>query len=165
MVSDASTKAPDGERGRGRSSRPVRARSRGGPRKTGQFNQLPWRNVVRPYKPIEVFSEDQIEAIHNNSMRILEELGIEFMDPVTLDMLRKAGADVDDSTGLVKFDRAMVMEYVARAPSTFTLTSRNPERRLRSGMAIRASTTQRSINPKVPTCCGISVSARRESRR
>jgi trimethylamine--corrinoid protein Co-methyltransferase len=131
MVSDARDKTT--ERGRSRSSRPVRARSRGGPRKTGQFNQLPWRNVVRPYKPMEIFSEDQIEAIHDNSMRILEELGIEFMDPVTLDMLRQAGADVDDSTGLVKFDRAMVMEYVAKAPRTFTLTSRNPERRLTIG--------------------------------
>ena len=43
------------------------------------LKQLPWRAVTNPYKPIEVLSEDQIEAIHNASLRILEDIGMDFM--------------------------------------------------------------------------------------
>jgi len=32
------------------------------------------------YKPVEVLHEEQIERIHDASMRILEEFGIEFLD-------------------------------------------------------------------------------------
>ncbi len=42
-------------------------RSRG-----GALKQLPWRNYRNPYKPIEVISADQLEAIHNASLRVLE---------------------------------------------------------------------------------------------
>ena len=28
------------------------------------FHQLPWRNLVNPYAPIEVLSADQVETIH-----------------------------------------------------------------------------------------------------
>ncbi len=28
------------------------------------FHQLPWRNLVNPYAPIEVLSADQVEQIH-----------------------------------------------------------------------------------------------------
>ena len=31
------------------------------------FHQLPWRNLVNPYAPIEVLSTDQVEAIHRAS--------------------------------------------------------------------------------------------------
>ena len=46
----------------------------------GALKQLPWRNYRNPYKPIEVISADQIEAIHNSSLRVLEEIGIDFLD-------------------------------------------------------------------------------------
>ena len=95
--------------------------------------QLPWRRLTNPYKPIEVLSDDHVEAIHNTSMRVIEELGIEFMHEGALDMLKAAGADVNRSTGIVRMDRAMVMELVAKAPSEFTLTPRNPERAVTFG--------------------------------
>ncbi len=92
------------------------------------IKQSPWRRLVNPYRPIEVISADQVEAIHEASLRVLEELGIEFMNDGALDRLAAAGADVDRSTQLVRFDRAMVLEQVALAPATFTLHAVNPER-------------------------------------
>ena len=95
--------------------------------------QLPWRQVVNPHRPLEFLSADQVEAIHQASMKLLENVGIEFMSPRALDVLSEAGADVDREGQLVRFDRALVQELVARAPSSFTLTPRNPERRIAVG--------------------------------
>jgi trimethylamine--corrinoid protein Co-methyltransferase len=95
--------------------------------------QLPWQRLRNPYAPTEVISADQVEAIHNTSMRVLEELGIEFLSDTALERLKAAGADVDFSTKLVRFDRALVEELVAKAPSEFTLTPRNPDRAVTFG--------------------------------
>ena len=46
--------------------------------------QLPWSEVTNPYAPLEVLSEDQLEAIHLTSLRILEELGMEVMSAPAL---------------------------------------------------------------------------------
>jgi trimethylamine---corrinoid protein Co-methyltransferase len=49
-------------------------------RTTGGLKQLPWRTYRNPYKPIEVLSADHLEAVHETSLRILEEHGMEFLD-------------------------------------------------------------------------------------
>jgi trimethylamine:corrinoid methyltransferase-like protein len=36
--------------------------------------QLPWRVPRNPYRPLEVLSEDQVEAIHDASLRILRRI-------------------------------------------------------------------------------------------
>ena len=81
-----------------------RTRRSGGAR----LPQLPWTRVVNPYAPLEILSADQIEAIHLTSLRILEEIGIELMSPTARAALRAVGADVDDASGTVKLDRAVV---------------------------------------------------------
>ena len=97
------------------------------------FHQLPWRNLVNPYAPIEVLSADQIEAIHDASLRVLEELGIAFLHPEALDILADAGAEVDRATQVVRFDPALVEESIAKAPPSFVVHARNPERNVTFG--------------------------------
>lgn len=63
-------------------------------------------------------------------MRILEELGVELMSPRAQQMFRAAGAEVDESTATVRVDRGLVAELLALAPSSFTITGRNPDKRL-----------------------------------
>ncbi|MCC6471749.1 MAG: trimethylamine methyltransferase family protein [Alphaproteobacteria bacterium] len=92
--------------------------------------QLPWRTVVNAYDPVRVLSEDQLAAIHDASMRVLEELGVEFLLPEAVALLRKAGAQVAADGLRVRFDRAMIAEAVAKAPPRFTLHARNPARNL-----------------------------------
>ncbi|HEX9583785.1 MAG TPA: trimethylamine methyltransferase family protein [Gammaproteobacteria bacterium] len=92
--------------------------------------QRPRSRVRNPYRPIEVLSEDEIERIHDASLTILEEIGIAFLLPEALDILRAAGADVDTSTQMVRFDRGLVSEQLAHSPSVFTLHARNPEHSL-----------------------------------
>ena len=107
-----------------RQSRRGRRASRGGPGLT----QLPWRQIVNPYAPIEVLTEDNVERIHEASLSVLEDLGMEILGDEALDILAAAGADVDRSNSRVRFDRGLIAESIAKAPSTFTLHARNPER-------------------------------------
>ena len=97
------------------------------------LKQLPWRQVQNPHPPIEIFSADQIEAIHDTSLRILEEIGMDFLHPEVLDILKKAGAEVEPGSERVRLDRGLVLEALAHAPSSFTLHARNPVHDLTMG--------------------------------
>ena len=97
------------------------------------FAQLPWREVRNPFPPLEVLSADELEHIHEASLTILEELGMEVMGGDARRLYREAGADVDDSAMRVRLDRGLVMEQVAKAPAEVTLHSRNPERSVTLG--------------------------------
>src|SRR5262249_33208382 len=116
--------APGGWMARDLSRQRGRRSAGGGPK------QLPWRRLRNPYKPVEVLSADQVEAIHNASLRILEEIGMDFLDSEALAILKAAGAEVATGTQRVRFDRGLVLESIAKAPSTVHLHSRNPERDL-----------------------------------
>jgi trimethylamine--corrinoid protein Co-methyltransferase len=83
--------------------------------------------------PTPVVSEDELESIHNASLTVLEELGIDFMHPDARAILKKAGADVKDGTDRVRFDRNLILETIKTCPSEFTLHARNPERNIRIG--------------------------------
>lgn len=86
-----------------------------------------------PYPPIEQFSADQIEAIHQTSLTILEEIGLRVLSEEALAIYKSGGFNVDESTSTVRFDKAGVLEAVAKAPGEVTLVSRTPERSLTVG--------------------------------
>lgn len=73
----------------------------------------------------ELLDEEGVERLHQASMRILSEFGIDFYDDEARAILKEHGADVRGET--VFFDPALVEEYVAKAPSQFTQLARNPE--------------------------------------
>ena len=102
-------------------------------RTSGGPSQLPWRQLRNPLPPIEVLRPEQIEAIHNTSMRILEEVGMDFLHPEALELLRQAGAEVEAGTERVRFDRGLISEALAKAPSEITLHARNPDHHLAIG--------------------------------
>ncbi len=91
------------------------------------ISQLPWRIPEILDRPTEPLSQDGVAAVDDTAMRILEEIGIDFLHDDAKRHLKEAGADVDPNSNRVRFDRAMVREMVAKAPSEFTITPRNPE--------------------------------------
>ena len=58
----------------------ARPRQRRARRTKGDIKQLPWRTLRNPYSPLEVLREEQIEAIHDASLTLLETVGMEFLD-------------------------------------------------------------------------------------
>jgi trimethylamine--corrinoid protein Co-methyltransferase len=83
--------------------------------------------VTNPYPPIEVLTDDQVEAIHSASLTLLQHTGMRVLHGPARRLLAHAGADVDDDEQMVRLDKEMVEEYVAIAHHCFNLRARNPE--------------------------------------
>jgi trimethylamine--corrinoid protein Co-methyltransferase len=114
----------------GRSSRKRRARR---PSAAAKLAQSPWSQLRLNLGPIELLSIDQIHAIHEAALTILEEIGMRILDSNARGRLAAAGCTIDEGAMQVRFDRAMVEELVAKAPAEFGLVARNPERNLELG--------------------------------
>jgi trimethylamine--corrinoid protein Co-methyltransferase len=95
--------------------------------------QPPWRQSVRPFRPVDLVSEEQIEAIHQASLQILSEIGIDFLNPEARRLLAAAGARVDPDSERVRFDPDFIEDKISTAPSEFTIHARNPERNIHMG--------------------------------
>ncbi len=102
-------------------------------RLANQIQQLPWRDVVNPYAPTEVLHAEQLERIIDGALSVLETQGMRFLESSSRKQLQKAGADVDEATKMVRFDRNLVSEKLALAPAEFDLRARNPEHNLHVG--------------------------------
>ncbi len=87
--------------------------------------------LVRNIPLYEVLDAEGVELIHEESMKILEEVGIDFRDDEALDDWKRAGAAVDGQ--LVRIPRESLLDLVAKAPEEFTLHARNPDRSVRIG--------------------------------
>ena len=117
-------------------ARHERARSRADRRQSraqSPFLSIPFRQIQNNLAPLQVISPEQIEQLHNASMHILENIGLDFLDDEALDLWQQAGAKVDRSARHVWPDRNLVLELVGKAPSTFTWRARNPERSITVG--------------------------------
>ncbi|MBX9458458.1 MAG: trimethylamine methyltransferase family protein [Rhizobium sp.] len=90
-------------------------------------------NLKNDRQKTELLSEDQIEAIHNASLTVLEEVGVDVMLPEARDRMKAAGAAVTPGSERVRFDRSLIMEMIATVPRQFTLHARNPLRNVEMG--------------------------------
>src|SRR3954451_17612034 len=88
--------------------------------------QRPWAQPRMRYGPTEILSADELESIHLDSLRVLSEIGMDFLDPDAREVLRRAGARTTPDSLPVRFDPAMVTELIKTAPAQFTLHARNP---------------------------------------
>ncbi len=110
-----------------------RAGGRAGHERNTLPPQRPWAQPRIRYRPTEVLSADEIESIHQASLRVLAEIGMDFLDDGARELLKAAGADVKPDSQRVRFDPAMVEERIRTAPSSFTLHATNPEHDLQIG--------------------------------
>ncbi len=113
---------------------PKRRRGRrGGGSSNPKIEQLPWKQPRMKFPPVELVSEDQLESIHQASLKILSDIGMEFMSADARLRLKNVGADVDEDTHMVRFDPAMVEELIKTASPHFRLHARNPDKTLEIG--------------------------------
>jgi trimethylamine--corrinoid protein Co-methyltransferase len=106
-----------------------RERSRGFPAKPPV--QIPRLEV--PWPPLEIFSASEIERMLDAVYRVLEEIGMEILNPAALERFALHGAQVDAETGLVRIGRDIVQHFCSLAPERFVLHARNPVRDLHVG--------------------------------
>lgn len=110
-------------------------RRRGGRADTGgrvrPIEQRPFAQPRLRYAPTEVVSADELESIHLASLRILHEIGMDFLDPDARDLLKAAGVELDGTRA--HFDPDFVLERLQTVPNEFTLHATNPAHNLRIG--------------------------------
>lgn len=106
--------------GEGREARRGRRHRGEGAAEAGPVQRRPnYRNLRNPMTPQTIFSEDQVEAIHQDALTILEDLGLKVLLPQARDYYRQAGALVDDDTQMVRIGREIVEAALASAPRSF----------------------------------------------
>jgi trimethylamine--corrinoid protein Co-methyltransferase len=111
-----------GEPRRGRSRR---GRGAAGATAAARPGPPSYRGLSNPYRPVEVISADQVEAIHEASLTILKEIGINVLLPEAREILAAAGADVAADGERVRFDPGLVETAIATVQRRITLQARN----------------------------------------
>ena len=89
------------------------------------------RNRVRTWLPelerkipwVDLLTEEQVQTIHEASMDVIEEVGVEFRCEDAIAMWKATGASVDGVR--VRIDRELLMELVGTAPSSYTMVARD----------------------------------------
>ena len=102
-------------------------------REVTNFTQAPYRQKKNPFQPMNIFSEDEIESIHEASLKVLRDTGMDIQSPRAVEVLRKAGASIDSDGKRVRFESGFIMEKIATTPSEFTLHGRYKERHVHVG--------------------------------
>lgn len=87
--------------------------------------------LVRDIPVYEVVNAEGVEMIHDLAMRIVEELGVEFRDPESIEIWKRTGAEIDGFR--VRIGRDELLALVAGAPAEYTFHGRNAERTVQVG--------------------------------
>ena len=95
------------------------------------IQQLPWQQPQLTLEPSRILSDDQIETIHRQSLKVLEDIGMDVLLPEARDILQKAGARVSGER--VRIGREIIAEALKTPPAEFTFHARNPAHNLRIG--------------------------------
>jgi len=109
---------------------------------------MPWRIPVNTDRPTEPLDQAGVAAIHDGAMRILEEIGIEFLNEEAITLFKQAGCKVEGTN--VKMGRDWVMEMVGQAPEQFDITPRNPDKKIIT--ILRLARRCRGTANNVPIC-------------
>jgi len=114
-MTDTRVDQPPGRIRRGRDARAAQRRTRVRTWLPEMERKIPW---------VDLLTEDQVRTIHDASMDVIEEVGVEFRCDDALAMWRAAGARVNGAT--VRIDREHLMALVGTAPSSYTMVARDP---------------------------------------
>ena len=92
-----------------------------------------YRHLVNPFTPMQVFSDDQVAAIHDGALTILETMGMRVLHTEARRVYAAGGATVDEATQMVRLDRGLVAEAIATTPREFTFHAKDPARNMPVG--------------------------------
>ena len=82
---------------------------------------------------IELLSKDEIQSIHETSLKVLKDVGVVVTNPKILESLAEAGAIIDKEKRTARFDEIMVMRALESTEKKYILHGRNPNRVARYG--------------------------------
>ena len=85
--------------------------------------------MSRVYKggQYKVFCDSEVKQINDAAMELLEKGGVKVFTKTGYEAFRKAGAQIEESSNLVRIPRSMIEDAIASAPSEVVLCGRDPE--------------------------------------
>ena len=83
------------------------------------------KGFTRKFKPLEILTEAEVEAIHKAVLDVLRQTGIRFESERALKDLEKIGCQVDYEDKRARFPEYLVEEAIRRCPSSFRVKARN----------------------------------------
>lgn len=104
------------------------------------------------YTPL---TQNDIEKIHDASMQIFEEVGVQVNFPAALAVFSDAGAKVDEENNIVRMERQLVQELLASTPSVINLCGRDASGVLDleiGGNRVYMGTGGTALNVQEPGC-------------
>lgn len=90
--------------------------------------QIDYTELRSPFPIMKAFSDDRIAAIHTAALNLLETAGIKVLLPEARQILKSAGASVDDENQMVRIGREIVRAALATAPRRVVMKGGRPER-------------------------------------
>jgi trimethylamine--corrinoid protein Co-methyltransferase len=87
------------------------------------------KGFVRNFKPLEVLTEEQVDAIWRGVFEVLERTGLKFdvETPEALKILDDGGCAVDYDSKMVKFPPGIAGRLIQQCPSSFHVEARDPK--------------------------------------
>ena len=82
---------------------------------------------------MEILSADQIESIHQASLKILRDIGLRVESKIALQLLTDIRAEVDKEARQVRFSPDLIEELITGLPTEFTIHARNPSKTVTMG--------------------------------
>lgn len=79
-------------------------------------------------KAISLLNRESLQQVHDESLRVLENVGVRVADPECIRILKKAGARVDGQSEIVRLPAPMVREALEQVRKQFELVSARGER-------------------------------------
>lgn len=95
--------------------------------------QTAWGSPRHTVQPMALIDPEALGRIHQTSLTILEEIGMDFLSPQARAIAVAAGAKAGPEPERLRFDRGLVMEMVGKAPASFTLRAGDPAKNLPIG--------------------------------
>jgi trimethylamine--corrinoid protein Co-methyltransferase len=75
---------------------------------------------------MRVLSDTDRDRVHESTIKILSETGVRVETELGRNYLKKAGAEVDENTRIVRIPRKLLEESIQAAPKEFSLGARRP---------------------------------------
>ncbi len=96
---------------------------------------------------LKFLSQDEIKKIHNKSLEILKNIGVEVKNKEVLKLLKQKGVKIDKDKPIVYLSREVIENALDKAPSSVTLYSRDGKNNLHlSGTKVYTGTGGTAVN-------------------
>lgn len=79
-------------------------------------------------RPLEILDRGDLEKIHQQSIKILEEIGVKMDDPRALKLFKDHGCEVDETKRVVRIHEEIIEERLKKVPKVFDIYTRGLER-------------------------------------